>query len=96
MDEVTIDFDDDGYTPNCILVTMYTQVTFNGDFAAHPLVGGEVKGGEKVPGIGGPFATVTSSGSSKTFAMNACATFPFYCDEHALSGAVGTVFVVAP
>jgi len=96
MSDVAVTFDDGGYQPSCILVTMYTKLTFHGVFSAHPLLGGQVTNGQKMPATSGPFATVTDTGTSQTFAMDTCATFPFYCDAHALAGEVGTVFVVSP
>jgi hypothetical protein len=96
MANVAVEFDGAGYVPSCLLVTMYTQITFNGAFADHPLVGGHVEAGEKFPAGEGPFVPATSAGSSQTFPMDSCATFPFYCDEHALSGMMGAVFVVPP
>src|SRR5262245_60154232 len=37
------------YNPACFIVSPGTQVTFSGNFQFHPLVGGEVLNGEKMP-----------------------------------------------
>jgi plastocyanin len=83
------------YSPACIKVHAGTMVTFNGSFAGHPLVAGEVVGGSKVPGATtGPFGAGTSTGTTATYTMSTTGTFPYYCDFHALSGMTGAVFVV--
>ncbi len=83
------------YSPACIKVHAGTMVTFNGSFAGHPLVAGEVVGGSKVPGATtGPFGAGTSTGTTAAYTMSTTGTFPYYCDFHALSGMTGTVFVV--
>lgn len=82
------------YAPKCIKVTTGTVVTFNGNFAGHPLTGGAVVAGAKVPAATGPFVPATSTGTTKNFAMSSAGTFPYYCDPHALGGMTGVVFVV--
>ncbi|MEP7122631.1 MAG: plastocyanin/azurin family copper-binding protein [Byssovorax sp.] len=82
------------YSPNCLKVDVGTAVTFNGDFAGHPLVGGQVVGGSKMQASMGPFLPITSTGMTATFTMSSTGTFPYYCDFHALSGMTGVVFVV--
>jgi hypothetical protein len=95
MDQVSISFDGNGYTPSCLLVTMFTQVTFEGSFADYPLLGGQIKDGLKQPATSGPFVAVTDSGTSHLFSLNECAIFPFYCAADG-SNMAGTIFVVAP
>ena len=82
------------YAPKCIKVTVATVLTFNGNFAGHPMVGGEVVAGAKVQASTGPFLPATSSGSTASFTMSATGTFPYYCEPHALGGMTGAVFVV--
>jgi len=82
------------YAPKCIKVTAGTTLTFNGNFGGHPHQGGIVSGGALVPTAIGPFATLTNSGTTKNFTMNAAGTFPYYCVPHALGGMTGAVFVV--
>jgi plastocyanin len=81
------------YDPACFMVSPGTQVTFSGEFDQHPLVGGEVSGGMKVPDPSSPFGGPTSSGTSKTVMLQAAGTFPFYCNIHALIGMKGAAFV---
>lgn len=82
------------YSPKCIKVKQGTVVTFNGNFAGHPFVGGEVAGGSKVQASSGPFVPAVSTGMSTPFTMSSTGTFPYYCDVHALAGMTGAVFVV--
>jgi plastocyanin len=81
------------YEPACFVVSPGTQVTFSGEFDQHPLVGGEVSGGMKMPDPSSPFGGPTASGTSKTFMLQAAGTFPFYCNIHALVGMKGAAFV---
>jgi plastocyanin len=95
---ITIEFGDalgNQYSPRCIKVTMGSKIRLVGAFASHPLVGGIVDGA-KLPASTGPFTTVTDSGSSKEWVMDDCASYPYYCDEHALSGMTGAVIVLLP
>jgi plastocyanin len=82
------------YEPACFRISPATQVTFSGAFDEHPLVGGEVSAGEKMPDPSSPFGGPTSSGSAKTFTLPAAGPFPLYCDIHALIGMKGAAFVV--
>jgi len=81
------------YEPACFQVSPGTQVTFMGEFDQHPLVGGAVTGGGKMPDPSSPFDGPTSTGASKMFILSVAGTFPFYCDIHALIGMKGAVFV---
>jgi plastocyanin len=82
------------YTPSCLKVRVGDQVTFNGNFAFHPLQGGEVRGGTEFPAASGPFVPVTNTGAAKTFIMSSTGTFPYYCVPHGPIGMNGVVFVV--
>lgn len=100
---VTVQFGVAGlsYDPACFTVSPGAPVTFSGAFAAHPLVGGRVAGGARMPDPSSPFGGPTSSGTSKTFTLAEPGTFPFYCDFHALVGIKGrglrrTVSLAAP
>jgi len=84
------------YSPRCLKVTMGTQVEFSGAFATHPLVGGVVDGGAKVPASAGFFTPKTNTGTSKVFTLDDCGAYPYYCDVHALSGMTGAVIVLQP
>lgn len=90
---INISFSSFFYSPKCIRVSTGTNVTFQGSFGTHPLLGGYVSGGLN-PASSGPFVPVTNSGTSKTVAMSTAGTFPYYCTAHALSGMTGVVFVV--
>jgi plastocyanin len=83
------------YSPKCLKVSMGTDVMFmGGNFAGHPMIGGEVVGNTPVPTGSGPFMVVTNTGTSATFDMAATGTFPYYCQPHATLGMNGVVFVV--
>jgi plastocyanin len=81
------------YDPACFIVSPGTQVTFSGEFDQHPLVGGDVSMGMKVPDPSSPIGGPTSNGTSKTVMLQTAGTFPFYCDIHALVGMKGAAFV---
>ena len=79
------------YAPSCIKVTVGTNVTFNGAFDVHPLLGGQVVGNVGMPSGTGPFTPVTNGAgqTTATFAMSATGTFPYYCTNHTGSGVNG-------
>jgi plastocyanin len=87
------------YAPSCIKVTVGTNVTFNGAFDVHPLLGGQVVSNIGVPSGTGPFTPITNGAgqTTATFAMSATGTFPYYCTNHTgsgVNGMSGAVFVV--
>jgi plastocyanin len=82
------------YAPKCLKVKAGTPVTFNGNFASHPLIGGTVVGNTATPATSGPFVPVTNTGTTKTFTMSAVGTFPYYCQPHGTLGMNGVVYVV--
>ena len=82
-----------GYTPRCVIIRAGQSLTFEMDFAAHPLV----------PGIPhGPTAGATTPnliprmtmGASVVVAFPGAGYFPFYCDRHGHVGMAGVVRVV--
>jgi plastocyanin len=82
-----------GYTPRCLTVRLGQRVTFEMDFATHPLV----------PGIPhGPTAGATSpnpitrqtAGSTYGLTFEAPGYFPFYCNRHGHVGMLGVVRVL--
>jgi plastocyanin len=91
----TVTFASFSYSPPCFKVTAGTTVTFMGDFAPHPLVGGRIVGTTAEPqGAPNPFG-VTSSGTSASFVLGTAGEFGFYCQAHAVSnGMKGAAFVV--
>lgn len=90
--DVTITFTSFAYTPACVKVSAGTKVTFSGDFASHPLVGGEVSGGTKFPDPASPF-TMTNTGMMVDFTLASAGTFPYYCDFHTGQKMYGVVYV---
>ncbi len=94
---VTINFGGatgNNYDPRCIRVSASTQVTFMGAFSGHPLVGGVVVSGDKVPLGSGPLFPTTNTGTSKVVTLSSAGvTVPFYCDFHGPSGMNGAIFV---
>jgi plastocyanin len=81
------------YSPRCIIVDAGTDITFDGSFGNHPLVGGIIVGGAEQPQGAGPFFPTTSSGTSKTFMDLALGSYPYFCDVHGSGGMNGAVFV---
>jgi len=82
------------YSPKCFVASAGTRVTFSGSFQFHPLVGGEVVNGAKVPDPLSPI-TPTGTGTSASFTLTTPGTYPFYCDIHALPfGMEGAAFIV--
>ncbi len=82
------------YAPPCIVVDVGTVVTFEGRFDSHPLQGGVAEGGTVDPATSGPFAVLTSTGTSHSFTMDAAGTYPYFCTVHAWFGGMrGVVFV---
>lgn len=82
------------YAPPCVCVSAGTRVTFSGQFATHPLLGGWVTDSNtKAPDPGSPFSPRTNSGTTKTFTLTEVAVCPFYCDVHALADMKGVAFV---
>jgi len=80
------------YTPKCIVIHTGTSVTFNSAFATHPLVGGTLEGGTKMPDASSPIKPQTT-GTSATFMFPNTGTFGYYCNVHAISGMTGAIFV---
>lgn len=80
------------YGPKCIRIKAGASVKFVSSFAAHPLVGGAVVDGAKVPDPGSPI-TMTNAGMEATFVFPAAGDFGYYCDIHALGGMTGAIFV---
>lgn len=90
----TVTFTNYVYSPKCLKVSPGTIVNFVGNFSSHPLLGGEIVDGVRVPATSGPFATVTNSGTMKSFTMSSTGTYPYYCTAHWAGGMIGAVFVV--
>jgi plastocyanin len=78
------------YTPACIRVKKGTDITFEGTFSMHPLVGGDV-GPPPVPDSASPIKA-TNGGNAVTFTMDLAGAFPYYCEYH-LPSMAGAVFV---
>ncbi|HEX7602197.1 MAG TPA: plastocyanin/azurin family copper-binding protein [Polyangiaceae bacterium] len=73
------------YAPNCIKVKAGASVTWNSTFASHPLM---PSGGDAPNPI-----TLTSTGTTKSFAFPTAGTYGFACQFHSLS-MFGAVWVV--
>ena len=78
------------YTPPCIRVKKGTDVTFEGTFSSHPLVGGEATLPPKPDG-GSPIKA-TMAGTAVTFTMDLAGNYGYYCEYHVPSMA-GAIFV---
>ncbi|WP_156338321.1 plastocyanin/azurin family copper-binding protein [Chondromyces crocatus] len=97
MSTVTIEFGGvhgSNYVPRCLKVSQGTELTISGSFSGHPLQGGVVENGTRVPATTGPFANVTNSGTSRIISLNFTGTYPYYCVPHALGGMTGALFIV--
>lgn len=92
MATATIQFVGLSYSPPCIRVKAGTKVTFEGNFAGHPLEGGTVINGVPTPDAMSPI-TKTNTGMSATFTLMNAGDVPYYCTFHAASGMKGAIFV---
>jgi plastocyanin len=74
---------DFNYAPKCLLVTLPAtggpgvDVTFSGDFVAHPLEPSALRGAQS----GNPI-TATSAGTSKVFRFSTPGFFAYFCETH--------------
>lgn len=80
------------YAPPCVRVSAGTDLVFQSNFNAHPLVGGKVVQSVEFPDPTNPI-TPTTSGSTATFAVPNPGPVPYYCDIHSGVGMFGAVFV---
>lgn len=79
------------YKPKCLLVDQSQTVTFDGDFAAHPLTSGEIRAAVECPDQG----PLTFGGTGpKTFTLTP-GVYPYYCFNHGPGGMDGVVIVDA-
>jgi len=92
---VPITFPGLAYDPPCLRVMEGTNVTFSGDFAMHPLVGGKVAGTTPTPDPMSPIP-MTSSGMSVTVTFVKAGDYGYYCSKHFASNMTGAVYVDAP
>ncbi len=82
------------YVPGCIVVSVGTEIVFDGNFNPHPMVGGTVAGGTAVPDATSPFWPEVTSGGSASFTLGTPGTFPYYCPAHFQLGMMSTIYVV--
>lgn len=76
------------YNPACIRIAQGASVTLLGDFASHPLEGGNAG----TPDATSPI-TSTNTGTTATFTFADAGSFPYYCTAHFGAGMQGAVFV---
>jgi plastocyanin len=81
------------YTPRCFKVSAATALVFQGNFKAHPLLGGTYANGIGTPDPSSPI-TYTRTGSSTTYVITTPGQYPFYCETHLDLSMYGAVFVV--
>ncbi len=74
------------YSPSSLTVNVGDTVTWEGNFAVHPLVSGATCGQPD-----GKFSN--SSGSSFSYTFTAPGTYPYYCNVHCGQGMTGVVTV---
>jgi len=83
-----------GYTPRCLIVRAGQSVTFEMDFAAHPLVPG-VPHGSSVGATSPNLIEARSTGTmAYTVTFPGAGYFPFYCSRHGHVGMAGVVRVI--
>lgn len=81
---------DISYTPKCLKVPTGAQVTFTGDFGAHPLSPSAQRGTL----TGNPIAP-TSAGTTATFTFPTAGYYAYFCTVHGSSdGSAGMVGVI--
>lgn len=78
------------FSPACIRIKKGADVTFEGNFSFHPLVGG-VASIPPMPDSSSPIKQ-TNAGMSATFTFDLAGTYPYYCEYHTPNMA-GVVFV---
>lgn len=83
------------YDPRCATVSVGTTVTFHGDFATDPLVGGTIEGMATMPDPQSVFGEV-QKGQTASFTLTGVGPHPFYSGTRGASdGMAGVIFVVA-
>lgn len=88
----TVQFVGLSYSPACMRVKAGATVTFEGNFASHPLEGGTVTDGIPMSDPNSPI-TKTNTGMSASFKLSNEGVVPYYCTFHAASGMKGAIFV---
>jgi plastocyanin len=68
---------DFNYAPKCLKVTAGASVTFNGEFAGHPLDKSEVRGT-----VTGNPIVMTNTGSTASFTFPTAGFYAYYCRFH--------------
>jgi plastocyanin len=79
------------YMPRCIEIAAGSTVTFNGNFAFHPLAPGVM--GDMTAGSPSNPITPTSSGTAQSFTFPLAGTYPYFCTAHASLGMSGVIRV---
>lgn len=78
------------YAPPCIKVKSGTMVTFKGNFASHPLAGGEVVNKVPMTDKQSPIKG-TTTGASAAFAISPAGSYPYFCTDHYAGGMQGLI-----
>jgi plastocyanin len=89
---LSISFGSYFYDPPCVVVKKGTQVTFDGSFMTHPLIGGYIANNMSFPANDGPFTTMVNTGSSASFQLDTTGVYPYYCVFHPTL-MYGTIYV---
>lgn len=82
-----------GYTPRCLVIRAGQSLTFEMDFAEHPLVPGIPHGPTAGATSINPIA-MQSSGTTYAVTFASAGHYPFYCNRHGHVGMAGVVRVV--
>jgi plastocyanin len=82
-----------GYTPRCVIIQAGQSVTFEMNFATHPLVPGVPHGSTSGATVPNPIAR-QNSGMTHTVAFPNAGYYPFYCNTHGHVGMAGVVRVM--
>ena len=90
---ITIAFAGIEYAPKCVRIKSGTTIIFSGNFASHPLVGGEVIGTTGTPDRGSPIPETSTGSELKFTLMSIPNVYPYYCTAHVSSGMMGAIFI---
>lgn len=94
-DPRSVTFGVDGlvYSPKCMEIAAGQTVTFNGDFAAHPLAPGTSPSAQTAGSANNPIVTPDFTSTSAPFTFPTAGSYPYYCKNHFGAGMNGVIKV---
>jgi hypothetical protein len=87
--EVSLESWSNGHN-QCVIVSLHTEVTWTGNFTAHPLVGGVVATADPTS----PITLSNPDGSTTTVTFSLVGDYPYFCTAHE-SNMDGVIYVRA-